>query len=159
MIAYQSAASVALVLWAIIRLRPASRAVYDVEGRTALRRMLRARSRPRPSCGDDPVLWRERYPRRSSRGLLLLGYLLNVTWLGLVAYAVSWYALPALAELLQHGYGAGTPSDVGTNAGVGGSGQARLDFNLILRLATGVIDFGSCPETGGEPLSPLSPIG
>jgi ABC-type transport system involved in multi-copper enzyme maturation permease subunit len=141
MIAYQSAASVVLILWAIVRLRAASRAVHDLEGRTALRRMLSARSRPRPACGDDPVLWRERHSRRSSRALLLLGYALNAIWIGLVACVVTRYAVPAFIDLFQHGYGVGTPSIARTLADAGRSGQARLDFNLILRLATGVIDF------------------
>lgn len=35
MIAFQLARATVLVLWAIARLRPASRAVYDVEGRAA----------------------------------------------------------------------------------------------------------------------------
>ena len=66
MIALQTAAAVVLVLWAMARLRPASRAVYDVEGRAAFRRLLRARWRPRPACGDDPVLWHEIHPARAT---------------------------------------------------------------------------------------------
>ena len=139
MIAYQSAASVALVLWAISGSARPRGAVHDVEGRTAFRRMLRARSRRRPASRRRSGALAGAFPGGRA-GLLLLGYLLNVTWLGLVAYAVSWYALPAFAELLSTGMAPGLLG-VGTNAGVGGSGQARLDFNSYPRLATGVIDF------------------
>src|SRR3954454_11594729 len=104
MIALQMAASVGLVLWAILRLRPASRAGYDAEARAASRRFLRARWWPRPACGDDPVLWHEMHPgRRISRAALWVGRLIHASWIGLIAYGISWFVWPAFAELLQLG--------------------------------------------------------
>jgi ABC-type Na+ efflux pump permease subunit len=156
MIALQTAAAVVLVLWAIARLRPASRAVYDVEGRTAIRRLLRARWRPRPACGDDPVLWHELHCTRAMSGAsMLVDRLLNVVGIGLLAYATSWLAVPAFAELLQSGYGS-TPGKpvvpelspiarvlIGKlmSLPVGLTpGQARWEFNIALRQTTGLLD-------------------
>ena len=152
MMAYQMVAALLLILWTIARLRAASRSVYDEESRSAIRRMLRSRSKSRPPCGDDPVLWREIHSRQSSRATLLVGYTLNAIWMGLVAYVLSWFAIPAFAELFQNGYGAAgdTMPDIHPLARmlffkITGSGaaseQARLEFNIVLRQATAVIDF------------------
>jgi ABC-type Na+ efflux pump permease subunit len=159
MIALQAAAAVVLVLWAIARLRPASRAVYDVEGRAAILRSLRARWRPRPPCGDDPVLWHEIHSRRPmSDALIFVDRLLNVLWIGLIAYATSWFAVPAFEELSRIGCGP-TPGTLavpelnpiarviaakmsGFPAAVSlAPGQARLEFNIVLRQTTGLLDF------------------
>ncbi len=75
------------------------------------------------------------------------GYVLNAIWMGLVAYVLSWFAIPAFAELVQNGYGAGTDSIpeihplarmvvLRISGGGVGSGQAGLEFNIILRQAT-----------------------
>ena len=108
MILLQAAGGSALVLWAIGRLRPASRSLYDDDVRTLLRRLSRAirRRRSRPPCGDDPVLWNELHagrgaggPARVARGLVYLaGY-------GLLAWGTWWFAGPAFAELAASGYG------------------------------------------------------
>jgi ABC-type transport system involved in multi-copper enzyme maturation permease subunit len=156
MIALQMAASAGLVLWAILRLRPASRAAYDAEARAASRRFLRARWWPRPACGDDPVLWHEIHPGlRSSRAGLWAGRLFNALWVGLIAYGVSWFAWPAFAELSRSGYGAvpGTPAVPEVNPiarllvarltrlpAVTAPGQARLELNDVLRMTTGSLD-------------------
>jgi ABC-type transport system involved in multi-copper enzyme maturation permease subunit len=152
MIAYQSAASILLILWTIVRLRAASRSLYDEEGRSAFRRMLRSQSRSRPPCGDDPVFWLEIHSRRSSRRLLLIGHVLNAIWIGLFAYVLSWFAIPAFVELFEDGYRAGQDTAPEfhplarmvafriTGSGVA-SEQARLEFNIILRQATAVIGF------------------
>ncbi len=157
MIALQLAAAAMLIGWASWRLRPASRAVYDGEGRAALLRSLRVRKRARPPCGDDPVLWNEVHSTRGARPLeILAGRLGNAAWIGLLAYVTSWFALPAFAELAARGYGAapegltmpelsplarvligklGKPS-IGLTPG-----QARLEFNIVLRHATVVLDY------------------
>lgn len=157
MIALQTSAALVLILWAIARLRPASRALYDVEGRTAILRMLRPRWRPRPACGDDPVLWHELHSTRAmSDAALLVDRLVNVLWIGLLAYATSWFAVPAFAELSRSGYGPtpGTPAVPElnpiarvlvaklTSLSLGLTpGQARLEFNVVLRQMTGILDF------------------
>ncbi len=156
MIAYEALAAVALTLWAIVRLRPASRAVYDLEGRAALLRVLRARWRPRPRCGDDPVLWREFYSARAiSPVRMMVHRLVIVLAIGLLAYVTSWFAVPAFAELSLHGYGPTTeaPSIPELNpiarvlvvklsklGAAPAPGQARLEFNIVLRQATLIFD-------------------
>jgi ABC-type transport system involved in multi-copper enzyme maturation permease subunit len=156
MIALQMAASVGLVLWAIVRLRPASRAAHDAEARAGSRRFLRARWWPRPACGDGPVLWHEIHPgRRGSRAGLWVDRWVHALWIGLLAYTISWFALPALAELSRSGYGAvpGTPAVpelhpiaralvarlYGLPAGPA-PGQARLELNSVLRMTTVFLD-------------------
>ncbi len=156
MIALQAVASVLLVLWAMAQLRRASRAVHDAEGGAAFRRMLRARWRPRPACGDDPVLWHELHSvRTTSRAALLMDRLISVLGLGLLAYATSWFAVPAFAELSRTGYGPtpGKPAVPELNPFVrvlliklaklpldSTSGLARLEFNIVLRQMTGLLD-------------------
>jgi hypothetical protein len=157
MIALQMAAAAMLVAWASWRLRPASRAVYDGEGRAVLLRSLRVRTRARPPCGDDPVLWNEIHSTRGARpSEMLAGSVGNAVWIGLLAYVASWFAVPAFAELAARGYGAsaealkmpelnplarvlvnklGKPS-LGLTPG-----QARLEFNIVLRHATTCLDY------------------
>jgi hypothetical protein len=155
MILLEAAGGSALVLWAIWRLRPASRSLYDDDVRTLLRRLSRAirRRRSRPPCGDDPVLWNELHagrgaggPARVARGLVYLaGY-------GLLAWGTWWFAGPAFAELAASGYGraleaGATPGGDSflrviagktiVSAGATDPGQARAVFNVALRQASG----------------------
>lgn len=155
MVAWQVVASALLVTWAIARLRPASRAVYDAEGRIASRRSQLGRWWRRPACGDDPVLWREMLSRQRSGPLgTLVDMAVHTAWIGLLAYAVSLVALPAFAELARDGYG---PAPAGSRlpelnpmaqilvgkwmgmASAPAPGQARLEFNLFLRHLTAIL--------------------
>jgi ABC-type transport system involved in multi-copper enzyme maturation permease subunit len=156
MIALQMAASLGLVLWAIVRLRPASRAAQDAEARAASRRLFRARWWPRPACGDDPVLWHEIHPgRRISRAAFWVDRLVHALLIGLIAYGISLFAWPALAELSRTGYGAvpGTRAVLEINPiarvfaakldgmpAVPAPGQARLELNDVLRMTTAGLD-------------------
>lgn len=157
MISLQAAGGLALVGWAVFRLRPASRAVYDGEGRASLLRSLRHRRRPRPSCGDDPVFWNEKYSTRgTTAGERLSGRLIGLLVLGLFGYLTSFFAWPALKELAALGYGP-APEGAGplelnplarvivTLAGraklAPQPGLARLEFNVFLRQVTAVFDF------------------
>jgi ABC-type transport system involved in multi-copper enzyme maturation permease subunit len=155
MIGLQMLAAALLVLWSIVRLRPASRSLSDRDGRAASRRLGRMRGRSRPPCGDDPVLWRELHSGRAAGpAARLVDRLFNVLWLGLIAYVTSWFAVPAFAELARSGYGASPVTSspgfdpiarvlVGRFTGlpIGLSpGQARLEFNIVLRQATGAFD-------------------
>jgi hypothetical protein len=155
MIALQVAGGSALTLWAVWRLRPASRSLYDDDVRTLIRRLSRAigRRRSRPPCGDDPVLWNELHanrcaggPARVARGLVyLVGY-------GLLAWGTSWFARPAFEELAERGYGPAREAfampdgnafarvvvdKTIVSAGASDPGQARLIFNVALRQASG----------------------
>jgi hypothetical protein len=153
MIALQMAAAVVFFLWAIVRLRPASRAAYDADARSASRRLLRRRWLPRPRCGDDPVLWHELYPGQfKSRATIWVDRLVTALWVGALLYGLSWFARPAFAELFERGYGAGIrPSAaievnpiarfiLSMSTGLAGDpapGEARLELNFVLRLLTG----------------------
>jgi hypothetical protein len=151
MMALETAGAGVLILWAAWRLRPASRALVDVEGQSARLRMLRQsrRRRPRPPCNDDPVLWNAIHTnRRATVGAWIEGRLIGLAWIGLIALVTSWFAVPAFRELAARGYGAaseaftmpaGNPlarvlcDKMIMPAGGPASGQARLEFNIALR--------------------------
>jgi ABC-type transport system involved in multi-copper enzyme maturation permease subunit len=152
MMALETAGAAVLTLWAAWRLRPASRALEDVEGQNARLRMLRQsrRRRPRPPCGDDPVLWNAIHTnRRATVGAWIEGRLIGLVWIGLIALVTSWFAVPAFRELAARGYGA-APEAFTMPAGMNplsrvlcdilimptdgpAAGQARLEFNIALR--------------------------
>jgi ABC-type transport system involved in multi-copper enzyme maturation permease subunit len=156
MIGYQLIAGVALILWASYRLRPASRAVYDVEGKASFLRSLRTRRRSRPACGDDPVLWNEIYSTRGfTEAERIFSLAINGILIGLLLYVMSWFAFPAFAELAERGYGAsrGTPATLAMNPlarelvnrtgriGISAEpGLARLEFNVVLGQITAVLE-------------------
>lgn len=112
------------VIIAVLRLRR----VYQREGGRggrlfafASRRSLRILRRP--ECGDDAMLWKERYVSRSSllsRGVAAFVYLGVV---GLLAYGTIQLGEPAFQELRQNGYGYSS-----------GSYHNRQDMNVYLRL-------------------------
>lgn len=108
MAALEVAGALGLTLWAVVRLRPASRSLHDAGGRPALFPVLRARwRRPRPPCGDDPVFW---YSLHSTRATSwpdrVLEIAIELAILGSVAMGTLWFARPAFAELAAHGYAA-----------------------------------------------------
>ena len=153
MAAIQVAVAGALTAWAVWRLRPASRALYDVEGRIGMLRALRAANRTLPRrrpCGDDPVLWNEKYWLRvRSRAGRVAGRLVRLAWAGLLAVGTWWFAAPAFVELAERGYGPSPeaytmpeiePAGAGDRRAADRAGehhpepgQARLEFNLALR--------------------------
>jgi hypothetical protein len=151
MMALETAGAAVLTLWAAWRLRPASRALEDVEGQSARLRMLRQsrRRRPRPACGDDPVLWNAIHTnRRTTVGAWIEGRLVGLVWIGLIALVTSWFAVPAFRELAARGYGAAPEAFAMPDgnpvarvlahkmimlAGGTAAGQARLEFNIALR--------------------------
>ena len=149
--ALETAGAAVLTLWAAWRLRPASRALEDVEGQSARLRMLRQsrRRRPRPPCGDDPVLWNAiQTNRRATVGAWIEVRLVGLVWIGLIALVTSWFAVPAFRELAARGYGAAPEAFtmpawnplvrvIGDKlimpADGPAAGQARLEFNIALR--------------------------
>jgi ABC-type Na+ efflux pump permease subunit len=153
MFGLQAAGGVLLLLWAIVRLRPACRAACDGEGRTSrLRRALWVRRRP--DCGDDPMLWKEMHGgSREMTVARLVDRLFVLALLGALVVATFWFARPAFFELVAHGYGAATghdPSDeihpvarlivMGPSAGPP-RGLARAEFNALLRQVTTTCDW------------------
>ncbi len=148
-VGWQVLASLALLGWAVARLRPASRALYDegMRGRTGrIKAALRRVARRRP-CGDDPMVWLEIHAVRRVGWLRRLA--VRVLGLALLASlgALTWHlAGPAFRELAEHGYGP-SPEALSIHwAELGSSspfdpapGRARLGFNLFLRLLTFVL--------------------
>ena len=59
MIGWQVACGAVLLFWASWRLRPVARRLADAPRRRTDRGWSRRRSRVRPPCGDDPMLWKE----------------------------------------------------------------------------------------------------
>ena len=114
MIVGQVVIGLAAVAWAIVRFRPASRALYDAEGRSALLRMLRVRRWKRPPCGDDPVLWHEMYSTRGVKDWeIVLGIVIAVPMLVGIAWGTFMLAKPAFLELPNFGYSASPESASG----------------------------------------------
>ncbi len=154
MIGLQTAGAGGLIAWAIWRLRPASRALYDGEGRAALARLLRRRRRARPACGDDPVLWHEIHSTHGANAAdVLAGRVLGTLGIGFLVYLTTWFAGPAFAELAERGYGA--PRELpmpelhplarmmvvklGKVSLGQAPGHARLEFNIVLRQASAML--------------------
>jgi hypothetical protein len=153
MATWQVALSLVLVAWAIVRLRPASRGLYDVEGQAdRLRRIKAAMTRPprRPPCYDDPVLWYEVHAtRRLGRAWRWVHGAIQLAWLVALTWVTWWFASEAFSELIERGYGPSreayrmpevnpfarlvinkTFSNLTIDVA---PGQARLEFNIFLR--------------------------
>jgi ABC-type transport system involved in multi-copper enzyme maturation permease subunit len=155
MVGLQLTGTAILIGWSAWQLRPASRAVYDGEGRAALARLLRRRRSARPACGDDPVLWHEMHTTRgATTAELIWGRVLGAVAIGFGVYLTSWFAGPAFAELAERGYRAlpgkpGMPdlhplarwlvNQFGNLSLDPAPGQARLEFNIVLRQASAVL--------------------
>jgi hypothetical protein len=152
MMALETAGAALLTLWAAWRLRPVARVLEEVEGQAARFRLLRQsrRRRPRPPCGDDPVLWNAIHTgRRATVAAWIEGHLIGLFLIGSIALVTSWFAVPAFRELAARGYGA-APEAFTMPAGMNplsrvlfdklimpangpAPGQARLEFNIVLR--------------------------
>ncbi len=160
MMALETAGAAVLTLWAAWRLRPASRALEGVEEQSARLRMLRQtrRRRPRPPCGDDPVLWNAiQTNRRATVGAWIEDRLISLVWIGLIALVTSWFAVPAFRELAARGYGAAPEAftmpawnplvrvffdKLIMPADGPAAGQARLEFNIALRQCSAIWAWG-----------------
>lgn len=124
MMELQLAYGLVFLLVAIVRLRP----VYRGEGggRRRFGKLAtisrKGRLLGRPSCGDDAMLWKERFVSRTTLGMkIAAGGALLIGW-GLLAYLTAYMASSSLVELIEHGYGAGS------------SHHFRNEFNGYLRL-------------------------
>lgn len=157
MMALQLAGAIVLIALAIWRLRPASRNLSDGEARSRVLRALRARWMRRPACGDDPILWYEIHSARgTSRMERASNQVVRIIVIGLFAALVVSFAAPAFRELVQRGYTA-LPHNltvpelhpmaralVSKLSKLGNTlvpGQARLEFNIVLRQSSAVISF------------------
>jgi ABC-type transport system involved in multi-copper enzyme maturation permease subunit len=106
MIAWQLAAGTVFLFWASRRLRPVSRRLADAPRRRAGPDWLRGRPRVRPPCGDDPILWKDRYSRDGGATQIVLAFgLIAFGLLTLVRYDVFIRDYRrALDELFEYGY-------------------------------------------------------
>ncbi|MDB5353500.1 MAG: hypothetical protein JWN86_4747 [Planctomycetota bacterium] len=112
------------------------------------------RSPRRPSVGDDPIFWRERYTARPRGVRRLFNGLVSLAILGTVVVCTSHFAREAFLEVWAHGYSSGPTTDQRPEFNLlvryltPGSvfsppaDQARVDFNILLRLLTaGILMF------------------
>jgi ABC-type transport system involved in multi-copper enzyme maturation permease subunit len=151
MIGLQVLAGLAMMLVAAVVLRPAFRA-HAEEGVLGLRRRKARRAPPRPPCGDDPMLWKERHTGQPSLAARLVGTCFLMIMLFPLGYTTFTLGLPALAEAVAHRYtvdqtgSKGTAFDllVGMLLPAGMAGQApdaaREQFNAFLRLVSLALD-------------------
>ena len=111
----------AFIILAAIRLRPS----YRNDGGTprwigGVKAIGRKQSWfPRPGCGDDAMLWKERHVARTgglTKGALVV---LGVALVGIIGYAAYGFLVPAVEEMWNDGYFV--------------HGPARRDFNVFLR--------------------------
>ena len=163
MVAWELLGGLAMVVWAIVRLRPASRGLYDVEGEaTRIKKLRAAMRRPprRPPCYDDPVLWYEIHSTLGQSAFWRgIGRAFSLVMLAGLAWLTWWFAKPAFDELLERGYRASREAfkmpemepfarllvgKMFPNLAFGAAtGQARLEFNVVLREFTGIFVLGS----------------
>jgi hypothetical protein len=109
MVGLQLAYGAAFLAWASWRLRPTARLLADPPLRRFSLGRGRRRIRPRPACGDDPMLWKERYSAGSGstrpiRVLVMLGFGFLIL---LSRQAVMYNWRLALDEFFLYGYGIG----------------------------------------------------
>ena len=120
MVRLQLAYGATFLVCAAWRLRPVARRLADGPRWRAVLARIRARSRP--ACGDDPMLWKERYSQDDGPARLIL-------WTGMLVFGIfvlySHEAIThnyrlALDELFIYGYGTGGRVGSGaiTRAGV-----------------------------------------
>jgi hypothetical protein len=151
----QLTAGALFVLLSITRLRAAFRVNAGGDGLLRARKRARPswRLRPRPSVGDDPILWREMYTSQTHLAVKLAGLLISLGVFGALAYGTLFFGWRAAVELWQHGYTSSTTSsqqpefnwilrfyftETGPTAPVD---LARTDFNLFLRGITAPVVF------------------
>jgi ABC-type transport system involved in multi-copper enzyme maturation permease subunit len=109
MIGHQLAYAAALLIVASWRLRPAAQRLADAPRGRTLPKWLRSQPRTRPSCGDDPMLWKERWFRgAASAGVIFVIGMLASALLALLTYDALFYRFRvAREEFVIYGYADG----------------------------------------------------
>jgi ABC-type transport system involved in multi-copper enzyme maturation permease subunit len=128
MIGLQVAYGTVFTVFAIARLRPVLRSEGSGGGKVA--RVFSRRARrllPRPECGDDAMLWKERYVSRTSPITKITGSVVFLGVLVLLGWGTYEVAAPAFREVMASGY-----------AGAG-SGSARGELNTYLRFVVTLV--------------------
>jgi len=117
----QVAYGIVLLVIAVLTLRPVFRRQGDGTRSKGTRLTRRGRFFARPECGEDAMLWKERYVSRSSILTKVVGVLVGITSGAFLAYVLfDYFAWPAFRELASNGYGQGGM-------------HARQEFNSFLR--------------------------
>jgi ABC-type transport system involved in multi-copper enzyme maturation permease subunit len=123
MIGLQLAYGTALIALAVLLLRPTFRRAESsprwVARLAAMRRGRRLL--PRPECGDDAMLWKERHVSRTGLLAKVVAGLIVLAVGVLIVYGTFEIAWDAFQELATYGYGSGPE-------------QARSELNGVLRL-------------------------
>lgn len=113
----------AILAYAIARLRPLFRNESDVRRRRWIPTSARAwRILPRPSCGDDAMLWKEMYVSKTTARSKIVGIIMSLVVAGFLGYYTYDFGKAALSEVLSSGYGSGAAS------------SGRREFNAYLRV-------------------------
>ncbi|MDE2508914.1 MAG: ABC transporter permease subunit [Planctomycetota bacterium] len=110
MVGLQLGAGLLLVIVSVLRLRPIFRS--EGEGSWLTRRLRRAKAVgkparrlfPRPACGDDAMLWKERYFSQTRRAVKIVAGLIVAVVMVMLGYATWEVAKPAFIDLLANGY-------------------------------------------------------
>ena len=129
MIAWEVSGGLILLAWTSWRFRAICRAAEDREGRRWLRKVRALSAARRPPCGDDPILWYEMYNTRGVGPIMRrVGQGIGAVFAVVFAVLICGSALPAFRELVAHGYGSLS------------SASERIQFNLVVRVVTGIIN-------------------
>ncbi|MHC5539391.1 ABC transporter permease subunit [Singulisphaera rosea] len=124
MMARQVVYGLVLLFFASVLLRPVfrreggGRRLFGKFGKISRKRRLLGR----PPCGDDAMLWKERYVSRTTLGTKIAATSALLIGWGLLAYLTEFMARPAVVELIQAAYGTGS------------SFSHRNEFNTYLRV-------------------------
>ena len=106
--------------WATLRLRPVFRKTSDKvvvqKPKSFFGKLRRFRLLPPPVCGEDPMLWKEVFFRRSTLGGRIIGLMVWIPILCIVVYNTIWLGGKALIELEVNGYFGGYSPNGTSNA-------------------------------------------
>lgn len=133
MILLQLTGGAVLISLSIARLRRSSRRQAEGAGARSMysRRWvgLRGRFFPKPTCGEDPVLWKEIHTSRVPGTAEVLAVFVAVSLIGLIGWGTYSFGRPAFIELSHEGFASS------------GSGSRRADFNRFLSHVSSWVEF------------------
>lgn len=104
MVALELAGGSVILAWSVVHLRGAVRAGAD-GGSRALGHWTARLWRRRPPCGDDPVLWKEKYVSSQHPVSRIANALATVALALILTVVLVSMSRPAFRELREHGYG------------------------------------------------------
>lgn len=93
------------VLLAVLRLRPVAQKEGGGAGGWLAGLAQKKRFLPRPECGDDAMMWKERYAARTNVTTKLTAGITALVGMAGLVYLTYDFAKPAFVELVAYGYG------------------------------------------------------